>query len=42
MVEAGVATVLDHPVMMDKDGNEVQNKVNMLGLPCNIKINHPD
>jgi hypothetical protein len=29
MVEEGVATVLDRPVMMDKDGNEVQNREGM-------------
>jgi hypothetical protein len=37
MVEAGVAIVLDHPMVMDKDGIEAQNKEDMLGLPCNIK-----
>jgi hypothetical protein len=42
MVSAGVAEKLDHEVMLDFDGNEVDDESQMFGRPTKYRLLHPE
>ena len=42
MVDCGVASKLQQPTYMDRDGNTITNMDRVYGLPCTHVINHPD
>jgi hypothetical protein len=42
MVTTGVAVELEHEVMLDKNGNQVDDESKMYGLPMKHKIVHPE
>jgi hypothetical protein len=42
MVTTGVAVELEHKVMLDKNGNEVDDESKMCGLPTKHKIVCPE
>ena len=41
MVDCGVASELQQPTYMDRDGNTTTNMDKAYGLPCTHVINHP-
>ena len=42
VVDCGVASKLQQPTYMDRDGNTTTNMDKAFGLPCTHAINHPD
>lgn len=42
MLDCGVAERLDPPQWMDKEGNIVESQADAFGMPCTIRITHPD